>query len=189
MTKGDYEDLYGIIMWRLKALERKAVADARGNYYPVEEIKDDLLQLQETIAALDALVRNKTRAIYRELKKLPEERDTVYDIGRLWSESAGGRLRTIREKLGLTIDEAVKGVDVTAVTLKDWEDGFRAPQFTKLRHYADRYCVNLDWVLTEVGHPFSVCDMTNKNVPSNIKLAVLLQEQAERRGEWDKARA
>lgn len=188
MIKGDYEDLYSRIMWRLKALERKAEADSRGNYYPVEEIKDDLLQLQETIAALDALVRNKTRAIYRELKKLPEERDTVYDIGHLWSESAGERLRTIREKLGLTIDEAVKGVDVTAVTLKDWEDGFRAPQFTKLRHYADRYCVNLDWVLTEVGHPFLICDITNKNLPFRIKLAVLSQEQAERRGEWDKAR-
>lgn len=177
----DYEELYKNIMVKLKALERNVNSDVP--YFT--GFKEDLLCLRETIDALDSLVRNKVNAVYCALKKLPAERAHAYDACGIWTEQAGIRLRTAREELGLSIEEAVKGVDVTMMTLNDWERGFRSPQFTKLLHYVERYKINLNWVLTGTGRAFEFADFMDICQSPEQKLKEILRKQEEQRRKHD----
>ena len=51
------------------------------------------------------------------------------------------RLRSLREKAGLTVEEAAEAIGVSYVTLYDWEGGRKIPSLEKFPKIAEIYTV------------------------------------------------
>jgi transcriptional regulator with XRE-family HTH domain len=58
----------------------------------------------------------------------------------------GGRLKTIRKELELTLDEIGRDVVMSRSYLSDFERGFRLPTVKYLKYLHDRHNVNLNYV-------------------------------------------
>ena len=66
----------------------------------------------------------------------------------------GERLKSLRKTLGLSQKEMAKVLGLSLVAYQYYEGGQRKPNLEKLHLLAQKFGVNLHWLLTGEGEPF-----------------------------------
>lgn len=76
------------------------------------------------------------------------------------------RLKQIREILGITQKDWALSLDIgEVVSISRWENGVRQPGYVILSKLADKYKINLHWLLTGEGEMFVTSN--SKTLPDN----------------------
>lgn len=81
----------------------------------------------------------------------------------------GEKLHKIRKELNLSQEEMAIQTNVTYRAYTSYERGDRKPSFEFLEQLASRFEVNLNWLIANLGNPFS---KTNNNLKDEILLEV-----------------
>ena len=78
----------------------------------------------------------------------------------------GKRLKRIRKELGLTQKEFATSIEISEATLRRYESGQNFPDAEVLERIADKYGVNIHWLITGKG-PMFLKD-SYKNIDSEL---------------------
>ncbi len=92
----------------------------------------------------------------------------------------GRRLKKIRRKLGLTQKEFATSIEISEATLRRYESGQNFPDAEVLERIADKYGVNIHWLVTGKG-PMFLRDSYKNIEPELLEILTSLSPEHQRK--------